>query len=1618
MTNTSTNKKNNQQNDIDEFNDPKANLPSSSDSRGQKRQKITLKFYTGTKEEKQSVDGRENSSQKEELDEKSSGIHVVYNNDNHVKPSIKNVVTIEKFNENEKRNKPYDSVSPNGRYAMEPEFGNPNSLRSPAGNEERKFRSNNSNLYASIVTREVEVPDKNGNIQQIPKNYMKVKVPKSPRTPTNNISPRDVEILPDDENNTPTSNRRRIKKKVSKNQGNDTKKGKPQLAISPENYNHTPTTMDGPFEQRRTKHRKNKNQYIPNDYNRLESPIYNAPQYIELEIVPDEGNAADERHPKKSSKGRHNKSKTPRHIHKRHSRHTHRGEKRRPRGNRSNRHSSYYVEYSDYDDYYDYSDEQDYNEYESDDGRRTTKRKSKLPETESNHESFESANDIENTPETRDLNVQDQLPTPTSTPTTAHVGTETKLIRNSSSTQTSFLHNNRATKSVETSSIGGARNDAFNGDQNEENTNENVFNSPKNSNTNDRSLNPPSYQNSFNSPRSPRSPRSPPPTYKSEVEGLTNSMTKSNQLRESPVRTRSPFISTNKPEEVPINRVPISSDDEDANEQYEPSFSSIEAKINQIGNRGEKLQAKSRDANINNSFNQKKQPKNSLPNSEDNDLRSPKEDEISKSNSNHSPKTNFLSESNSDSAHGGNDESYAECVLKPSQGSSVVYKPVNNSKLSTQSDASLPHLPSSNRDLDEVQDRNIEEEEKKESSRMSTKSSHSKPASKHTTPENSSLKGRNSHLSSSLNLDIPSQNRSQSHHDSLTTESTKQPSLINEGSSKKNLSSKVSFNSNMSRSSNKPSNVSKSTISIESEVQDFITPDEKLQISSNKSNHQSNSLLSRNSNISQKQNHSNLGSSIHSNHNLNGSSIHSNHNPNDYSVHSIHNSNGSNSRISEPSLNNKNQSVISNSASTFIDDKAQNQFSAAFDNLSEFTTSDPSERFIKKRSADIDSVIDSSITNNSEISIASPASENGHKSRNGSVLIEEIEEDVVEEELPESSTAKGGESSFSNLFSAKNQSNEESSDFNLFSSTSEVKSRKVGKRYIDPSEHYIKLALNVIEVKTRDPRSFTNDNENENTPFTNSIHEVQIEPAIPTKSESLFVQINFKDQDTFLSTPSNKCHKFEGEEEEQPEEDEAFHTYWNSNFLVTGFENSAISFTLCRREFSGFKMLASADIPLSLFKDISDGWFDLIPEEDDEEENPIISIPNSPSSKVKLFGKVHLVTNVESSIVLPPFDIDKQVEIIASRDQINLSNRNQEELDKIKAISFEFSSVSNNESSFHESDLDAQAQKLSRKFKDFREQFSSVSDASVALINSENGESDSRDRDGHRIKKRKINLNSNSGSDLGSRKNNSQADENQFNSSSSLSRRRKKENQNSQIEKGALLNDNNSFNSASSTSKRRIKVPKNKNNDAKQKTDSGLDDDLNLSAHSSSHGNSKLRRKDKFSSASEGQNFEFEKVSSSSAAKKKPTQTQGQTQNQSPSKNDDNDEIDNYLNNVSSTIPETITFDNSSTAVGASNFTLSGFQSPQKGNQNKEVINNNNINNNDDDDADESDGFHAISVFSESNNSDAPTNSVDLAEVKNGKTLSRDPPKRTHVVSSKLSNDDNSFEEFKFDDSN
>lgn len=234
MTNTSTNKKNNQQNDIDEFNDPKANLPSSSDSRGQKRQKITLKFYTGTKEEKQSVDGRENSSQKEELDEKSSGIHVVYNNDNHVKPSIKNVVTIEKFNENEKRNKPYDSVSPNGRYAMEPEFGNPNSLRSPAGNEERKFRSNNSNLYASIVTREVEVPDKNGNIQQIPKNYMKVKVPKSPRTPTNNISPRDVEILPDDENNTPTSNRRRIKKKVSKNQGNDTKKGKPQLAISPE----------------------------------------------------------------------------------------------------------------------------------------------------------------------------------------------------------------------------------------------------------------------------------------------------------------------------------------------------------------------------------------------------------------------------------------------------------------------------------------------------------------------------------------------------------------------------------------------------------------------------------------------------------------------------------------------------------------------------------------------------------------------------------------------------------------------------------------------------------------------------------------------------------------------------------------------------------------------------------------------------------------------------------------------------------------------------------------------------------------------------------------------------------------------------------------------------------------------------------------------------------------------------------------------------------------------------------------------------------------------------------------------------------------------------------------
>ena len=479
----------------------------------------------------------------------------------------------------------------------------------------------------------------------------------------------------------------------------------------------------------------------------------------------------------------------------------------------------------------------------------------------------------------------------------------------------------------------------------------------------------------------------------------------------------------------------------------------------------------------------------------------------------------YLSESNSPSQHddsnlfdkkessknskiSNKDESYEECVLNPSRGSSLL----SRSKQSAKSNHTRSQLSESQEELNEQShlDDEEDEEEKRESSHMSTKSNHSKPLSRHVSAENSLNKGKGSHASSSYNLNAPSQNQA----NSITTESTKQPSLINEpSSSKKNgQSSKVSFNSHMSHTSNKPSNASKSTINIESEVQDFITPDKKS-TSSKKPSSKQNSLISEKSN----HNNSNIGSLINSLHNSKlGSSIHSPHNSKiGSSLHSIHNSNGTNSIVSENSTHQNPSLISNNSASTFLGDKAQNQFSAAFDNLSEITTSDVSDRFIKKRGFEIDSIIDSSVTNNSAISIGSNATDKA-----GSVLIEEIEEEEVEEEMDDSQATKGGDSNFSNLFDESTKhSNELSSDFNLFSSeTSAIKSRRVNKRLVDPSELYMKLGLQVLETKTRDPR--VTEAEAENPALSNSIHDVQIEPAVPTEPKSLFVQIGFKDQDT------------------------------------------------------------------------------------------------------------------------------------------------------------------------------------------------------------------------------------------------------------------------------------------------------------------------------------------------------------------------------------------------------------------------------------------------------------------------------------------------------------------------
>lgn len=1521
-----------------------------SGSEGQKREKITLIIKgderrpgyddeilssSSSKDEKENtrLKSPKKEFEKESADDKferSSGFHLIYNSDNHHKPTIDIPVAYERYNNNEKQNNPSEGqIEERGIRDL-------NASKSP---NEKRFRSNNSNnpIYsASIVQRDFDESDENGRVHHVSKNYMRLKVPKSPKTPNSNnyIASREAEITPEYEDNTPTSNRKKFKKKVSKN-----KQEKPQLSISKERYDRTPATIEGP-ERRKVKRKKNNNEYIPSDYRPQASPspnyypynfmnFNNNPPYIELEIVPEEDSVIDEDYPRRDSGyGRSKQRSTPRY------------DQRSPRyEDRSPRH-----------------EQRSTPRYEQ---KSPSTREQRIPTPKRERKPTQTVDQGIPTHEQMPTPTREQVPTPTQ-----NVGTETKLLRNSSSTQTSFIQNSRPTKSTETSLISRNRNqnqnqipdnnyNQNNNDENdeEEDTNENVFNSPKSPNNNrNRSAayeNPPgspSSPHTFNVPRSPHSPRSTPPTYKSDADGLTNSARKSQ--KEPSIFTRNANLETNS-NEVSVNHVPVSTDEEDGNQQNELSISSLEKKINQI----KPQKTNNRNAELDEeSDSQKRQQRK--PSQHSSQIQSPK----------------YLSESNSGSVHGdssankNNDESYEECVLNPSRGSSII----QNSRSRSQSH---PHSQLSESQEESQHSLEVEEEEeieKKESSHMSAKSNHSKTLSRQVSAENSSLKGKNSHVSSSHNLKVPSQNNS------ITTESTKQPSLINEGSSKRGTggSSKVSFNSNMSHTSNKqPSNASKSTISIESEVQDFITPDKKS-TSSKKPNSKQSSLLSQHSAVSEKSHHSKIASSINSPHNSNlGSSIHSPYNSKvGSSIHSVHNSNGSNSIVSEASLHQNPSLISNNSASTFLGDKNvnQNQFSEAFDHLSEFTTSDPSDRFIKKRGLELDSVIDSEISNNSAISIESNASDK--KSREGSVLVEEIEEDEIEEEITDSQATKG-ESDFSNLFdNVSNNTNDQSSSFDLFEGSS-MKSRRVNKRFIDPSEQYIKLGLQVLEVKTRDPR--VNEIENEIPPLSNSIHEVQIEPAVPTESKPLFVQIGFKDQDTILSTPTKNCQKLE----DPISDDEAFSTSWNSNFLVTGFENSAILFTLCRTEFSGFKKLASASIPLYTFNDINDGWFDLMPENEDDEMSR--SAPNSPTSpRSSVYGKIHIVTNVESKITLPPFDIEKQVEIIASRDQIKLDNRNQEEIERIRAIDLDLSSTADHSSSIHEDDdFNVQQKKLSKKFSNFRNQFSSVSDVSAAYMNSENNKSE-----GHRIRHRKISANSS--------KNSLQADDNKLNSSSSLSRRRKKEND----KEHSLSNfDSNSFNSASSSTRRRIKVPKNQNQN-NEKVESDLSDLNDFSTHSSHGSSTRSKNRDKkLSSASEGNDFQFEKASPSNEKQNKTNQSEVK-----------NSELDNFLKDISTT-PETITFDNSSTVVGTSNFTLSGLQSPLKTNQNK--LNQQKI----EEEEENSDDIHPLSVFSSETNSDALLNSIDFAEVKKEKTSSRDPPKRTHVSSSHNKDDNDSF---------
>lgn len=241
------------------------------------------------------------------------------------------------------------------------------------------------------------------------------------------------------------------------------------------------------------------------------------------------------------------------------------------------------------------------------------------------------------------------------------------------------------------------------------------------------------------------------------------------------------------------------------------------------------------------------------------------------------------------------------------------------------------------------------------------------------------------------------------------------------------------------------------------------------------------------------------------------------------------------------------------------------------------------------------------------------------------------------------------------------------------------------RRFIDPKEKFYTIDLSIVETVI----SLVDDN------LSQEEEQMNEQPSL--LNTTMFIQLNFQDQETFIRTKNMVGESIDNQTNLQ--------TKWHSNLSVTGFQNSTLVFTLCRSEYSGFKVVATKAIPLKEFEKNPDTWFEF----DDITDDDHLSGSNE---EIQSIGKLHLTAKIQSGIVLDPGQIDKQPELIVSLQPVELQTT---KLINLKPMDIESSSVETASSNLSDLDLDAMKQKLHRRYKDLRNQFS-INDSSLSSI--------------------------------------------------------------------------------------------------------------------------------------------------------------------------------------------------------------------------------------------------------------------------------------------------------------